>query len=273
MSQPTPSPLSTPLPWDLVSEGYEAEIVPTFERYARDALDLAPPRPTDAVLDVAAGPGTLSLLAATLSASVTAVDFSVAMVERLEGRARARGMTNVTARVADGQALPFDDASFDVAFSMFGLMFFADRHRGLSELRRVLRPGGTVLVSSWHPADEVPVMRVVFGTLRTLLPGPVGPVVAPLSSEASIVAELTSAGFVDVVVHTRTHAIDFADTDALFASFERSNAPLVLLRSRLDAATWSSLSAAIRTALRAEFGAGSVMMEMPAYLGVGRVPS
>ena len=46
--------------------------------------------------------------------------------------------------------------SFDAAFSMFGLIFYSDRARGLQELRRVVRPGAPVVVSSWHPMDTIP---------------------------------------------------------------------------------------------------------------------
>ena len=80
------APLATPLPWDLVSGGYESDIVPMFESYARDALRLSSVTASHAVLDVAAGPGTLALLAAPDVARVEAIDFSPRMVERLERR-------------------------------------------------------------------------------------------------------------------------------------------------------------------------------------------
>src|SRR5262245_7747216 len=143
------SPLSTPIPWDLVADEYALDVVPLFERFADAALDLAAPLEGRRVLDVACGPGTLALRAARLAEEVTALDFSAGMVRQLEAKAAAEGASNLRALQGDGQALPFPDERFDAAFSLFGLMFFPDRARGFAELRRVLVPGGRAVVSSW----------------------------------------------------------------------------------------------------------------------------
>src|SRR4029077_9096481 len=104
--------------------------------------------------DVAAGPGTLSLIAAAAGARVSAIDFSERMVDEFRTRAAAAGLAGaLDIRVGDGQALPFESAAYDCACSIFGLMFFPDRHAGLREMRRVLRPGGRAIVSSWVPFD------------------------------------------------------------------------------------------------------------------------
>ena len=270
MSTAPQSPLATPVPWDLVSAGYESDIVPVFESYARDALRLAGVEAGRHVLDVAAGPGTLALLAAEESARVDAIDFAPAMIERLERRVRERGAENVVARVGDGQALPYADESFDSAFSMFGLMFFPDRAKGFAELRRVLRPGGTALVSSWHPIDAVPAMRVLFTTLRELMPAPAPDGPPPLSSAASVREEMEAAGFRDVEVHTIVHAMRHDSLHAMFESMERSMAPLLLLRTRLGAEAWAPIARKLRDALAVELGEGPAVTEMPAYFGLGR---
>ncbi len=115
-------PLATPEPWDLVAEGYVAENLASFEAFAREALRLVPA--TGDVLDVAAGPGSLSLQAARTAQQVHAVDFAPAMLEQLRARASAAQVENVQVQVADGQDLPFPDARFDASYSMFGLIFF-----------------------------------------------------------------------------------------------------------------------------------------------------
>ncbi|MFO0695941.1 MAG: class I SAM-dependent methyltransferase [Polyangiales bacterium] len=270
MSTAPQSPLATPTPWDLVSAGYESDIVPVFEGYARDALELARVDGTHRVLDVAAGPGTLSLLAAERAHHVEAIDFAPAMIERLARRVRERSVTNVTACVGDGQALPYADESFDAGFSMFGLMFFPDRAKGFAELRRVLRPGGTALVSSWHPVEAVPAMRVLFTTLRELIPMPAPDGPPPLSSAASVREEMEAAGFRDVEVHTLVHEMKHESLAAMFASMERSMAPIVLLRTRLGAEAWAPLAKKLRDALVLELGEGACVTEMPAYVGMGR---
>jgi ubiquinone/menaquinone biosynthesis C-methylase UbiE len=94
------------------------------------------------VLDVAAGPGTLTFLAAPRVARVSAIDFSPTMIEELRARAGREGVGNVDAQVMDAQALTFADSTFDAAFCLFAFMFFPDRARAFREMLRVLRPGG-----------------------------------------------------------------------------------------------------------------------------------
>src|SRR5687767_5317812 len=121
MPDQQPSPLSVPEPWNLVAEGYVAENLAAFEGFAREALRLVPAEGD--VLDVACGPGSLTLLAARTARSVHAIDFSTAMLDELRTRAAAASITNVDAQLGDGQELPFLDARFDSAYSMFGLIF------------------------------------------------------------------------------------------------------------------------------------------------------
>ena len=100
------------------------------------------------VLDIATGTG-LSADAALAtvgpSGHVTAADVSAAMVEK--ARARLGELPNVSVSVEDGEALSFSDESFDAVLCNLGLMFFSDPVRGLSEFRRVLRPGRRAAVS------------------------------------------------------------------------------------------------------------------------------
>ncbi|WP_437878131.1 class I SAM-dependent methyltransferase [Sorangium sp. So ce513] len=267
MTQPA-SPLATPVAWDMVAADYVVDLVPHFEKYAAEALRLADIGPGARVLDVAAGPGTLSLLAAR-EARVTAVDFAPAMVERLRERAARAGLT-VDARVGDGMALPFDEGSFDAAFSMFGLIFFPDRDRGFRELFRVLRPGGRAVVASWTPMDRAPIIADLFSAIREELPGlPFGEGKAPLGDAGELRAEMEAAGFRDVAVHEVEHAIEAPSTEELWGSMVRSNAPLVLLRDKLGAARWDEVGQAIFARLRARFGDGPQRLSMVANLGAG----
>ncbi|WP_437602545.1 class I SAM-dependent methyltransferase [Sorangium sp. So ce590] len=267
MTQPT-SPLAIPVAWDMVAEDYAVDLVPHFEKYAADALRLAGIGPGARVLDVAAGPGTLSLLAAG-EARVTAIDFSPAMVERLRERAARAGLA-VDARVGDGMALPFEDGSFDAAFSMFGLMFFPERDRGFRELFRVLCPGGRAVVGSWALMDRTPILEELFAALRAELPGlPFGDGKAPLGDLGEFRAEMEAAGFRDVSVREVEHALEATSTEELWRSMRRSNAPLVLLRDKLGAARWDELGEAILARLQARFGDGPQRLAMVANLGAG----
>lgn len=115
-----------------------------LERGRRRAHELVAIAPGERVLLDGAGTG-LDLEMMPRGAAVTAVDITPAMVERLRARARALGM-DVTAEVADGHALPFPDASFDVVVLHLILAVIPDPVRCIREAERVLRPGGRVSI-------------------------------------------------------------------------------------------------------------------------------
>jgi SAM-dependent methyltransferase len=112
-----------------------------------EAVDL---RSNQRVLDVAAGNGNATLAAARRFAEVVSTDYVPALLERGAERARAERLP-VTFRQADAEALPFDDASFDVVLSTFGVMFAPDHEQAARELLRVCRPGGRIGLANWTP--------------------------------------------------------------------------------------------------------------------------
>jgi ubiquinone/menaquinone biosynthesis C-methylase UbiE len=267
---PPQSPLATPEPWDLVRDGYVKELWDQFSLFATDALELAKVAPNSDVLDVCTGPGTLALQAAPSARRVVGVDFSANMLEEFRRRAKEGGFAQAEAVQADGQALPFADASFDRAFSMFGLIFFPDRGKGFRELLRVLRPGGRAVVSSWRPFDTVPPIKAVFEVLLELMPElPFGKSKAPLGEPEEFRAELESAGFSNVEVHTVSHKSTASSVGAFWTSMARSTAPLVLLRRRLGEERWATLAESIQAKLAARFGEGPLEIEPFALLGMG----
>lgn len=83
--------VAPPEAWDAIAAGYDAFVAPGEEPFARAGLDLAALKPGDRFLDVAAGPGGLSLPAARRGAQVLATDWSPAMIERLRARVREEG--------------------------------------------------------------------------------------------------------------------------------------------------------------------------------------
>ncbi|MGE8186552.1 class I SAM-dependent methyltransferase [Pseudomonas sp. NPDC086278] len=120
----------------------------------------------EGVLDVAAGNGNATLAAARRGCNVTSTDYVAALLERGEDRARAERL-EVTFQVADAEALPFADASFDAVLSTFGVMFAADQAKAAAELARVCRPGGRIGLANWTPEGFVGLM---FKTLGKHLP-------------------------------------------------------------------------------------------------------
>src|SRR5471030_701466 len=112
-----------------------------------EAVDL---RSIQRVLDVAAGNGNATLAAARRFADVVSTDYVGALLERGRERAEAERLP-VAFRDADAEALPFDDASFDVVLSTFGAMFAPDHEKVAHEMVRVCRPGGKIGMANWTP--------------------------------------------------------------------------------------------------------------------------
>lgn len=190
--------------WDAVARHYEETAHPFTARFAEAALARVPLDACSRVLDVAAGTGALARAAARTGAQVLATDFSPGMVARIA----AAGLPNVEARVMDGQALALPDGAFDAVFSIFGVIMFPDWRRGLSEMARVTRPGGTGIVATWR--DEGAASFLLLGRIRrTLFPEraglPMPEAVRALSTPQDFARELVAAGYRDpeiaVVVH------------------------------------------------------------------------
>jgi SAM-dependent methyltransferase len=104
----------------------------------------------ETVLDVACGNGNATLAAARRWGRVTGIDYVPELVERGAARAAAEGL-RVDFRAGDAESLAFDDNSFDVVLSTYGVMFTADQERAARELTRVCRKGGRIALANWTP--------------------------------------------------------------------------------------------------------------------------
>jgi ubiquinone/menaquinone biosynthesis C-methylase UbiE len=132
-----------------------------------EAIDL---RAGQRVLDVAAGNGNVSLAAARRWCDVVATDYVPALLVRARERAEAERLP-ITIREADAEALPFENGSFDVVVSTFGVMFTPDQERAASELLRVCRKGGKIGLANWTPEGFIGQM---FKTIGRHMPPPAG---------------------------------------------------------------------------------------------------
>lgn len=121
-------------------------------------------------LDIAAGNGNVTMALARRGAAVVSTDYVPALLERGQRRAEAEGLP-VAFQVADAEALPFADGSFDAVASTFGVMFSPDQDRAAAEIMRVCRPGGRIGLANWTPDSFI---GEVFRTLGRYLPPPAG---------------------------------------------------------------------------------------------------
>lgn len=119
-------------------------------------------RPGMKVLDVACGTGNLALPAARTGADVTGVDIAPNLVEQARENAKSEGV-NARFDEGDAEALPYDDASFDAVVTMFGAMFAPRPELVAAELKRVTRPGGSIVMVNWTPAGFIGQMFKTMG--------------------------------------------------------------------------------------------------------------
>ena len=252
--------------WDSVAESYTQHVMPVFENYAREALRISGVAPASELVDIAAGPGTLALMAAELGHTVAAIDFSRGMIDRLRSAANARKL-RIDTKVCDAQALELPADKFQAAFSMFGFMFLPSRARGFAELFRVLRPGGKAVVATWAPLEKTPFMSAVFGSLIELVPG-TPPPAKILDTSETCITEMAMAGFSDVRVESATFAFEAPSLAEYWAWFPSSCAPLAALSKTLGA-DYAPLMQKLYARVEERVGAGPLKVEMPALLTVG----
>jgi ubiquinone/menaquinone biosynthesis C-methylase UbiE len=131
--------------------------------------DSIPVHAGDRVLDVATGSGNTALSAARRACKVTGVDFVPALLDRARERAAAERL-KIDFREGDAEAIPVEDASFDVVLSSFGSMF-AGPGRAASELLRVCRAGGKIGMANWTPTG---MMGDMFRLTSSFNPPPAG---------------------------------------------------------------------------------------------------
>jgi SAM-dependent methyltransferase len=185
---------------------HETTFDASLARYRQPFLDAAGIAADDVVLDIGCGTGQSTCDAARLAASGSAlgVDLSARMLQRARQRAAEQGIANAHFLQADAQIHPFDPASFSVAISHTGAMFFGDPIAAFANIARALRPGGRLVLLVWQSLTHNQWVR----DLSTALAGgrdlPTPPPNAPgpfsLSDPERSRSTLTAAGFTDVTV-------------------------------------------------------------------------
>lgn len=204
----------TRVAWDEIATGYDRTNTPSQMWVASEGLRRAEVRGGMSFLDVAAGSGALSIPAARLGARVTSTDLSPSMLSHLDHRASEEGL-GIETRVMDGHSLEFEDDSFDVAASQFGVMLFPDMPRGVSEMARVTKPGGRVLMNVYGDPHEIEFLSFFVGAIQSVVPGFAGPPMEPvplpfqLHDPERLRRELGAASLSDVGVETIVESTEF----------------------------------------------------------------
>lgn len=231
---------------------------------------------SDRVLDIGCGTGVSTCDAGHAATAGTAlgVDLSAKMLERARQRAKERGLANVTFEQADAQVHPFEQASYDIAMSRFGAMFFADPAAAFANIASAVRPGGRLVLMSWRPLDQqvwLTRVREAFAAGRDLpgepngRPGPFG-----LADPAQVRPLLEGAGFRDVAMREVDEPMRFGATaDEAFAFWAGSGLSHGLL-GQADEATRQRAFAALRELFARHEMKDGVLLGSAAWLTTAR---
>jgi SAM-dependent methyltransferase len=174
-----------------------------FAPWAQVLLEIVPPRPGDAVLDLATGPGTVARPAAQKagpSGRVTGVDLSSAMLDIARSFAAEPDSAPIEYIESPATAMPLKDASFDRAYCQQGLQHMSDPAAALAEVKRLLKPGGRLAVAIWQQSP-FSLFRQVVSNLNIPAEGAQPSTFGREPAELS--AALQQAGFTNVEVQTR----------------------------------------------------------------------
>ncbi|MGW0023768.1 class I SAM-dependent methyltransferase [Rhodococcus sp. NPDC003383] len=189
------------------------EVIPTLGPILVSACEVGA---GDRVLDVAAGSGNAAIPAALTGATVVATDLTPELFETGRRDAAAAGAT-LTWQEADAEALPFDDASFDVVLSCVGVMFAPHHQAAADELVRITRPGGRIGLLSWTPEGFIGRM---FATMKPYAPPPPpGAQPPPLWGDEQHVRSLLGDRVTDVQAHKEKLRVECFGSGEEFRDF------------------------------------------------------
>jgi SAM-dependent methyltransferase len=208
-----------------------ANIVYNASESLAEALDIIP---DERVLDVACGSGNGAIAAARLE------------IEFVE---------------ADAQDLPFEDASFDVAMSIFGAMFAPNQEKAAAELLRVVKPGGRIGMANWTPDGSVGKM---FRTISKHAPPPPGLDSPLLWGTEERLRELFGDGIADLRTERRISRQPFRSANHYIEFFRTYFGPTQMAYERVGAEGEQALTDDLRALLEAESTAGERAMVLEA---------
>jgi ubiquinone/menaquinone biosynthesis C-methylase UbiE len=222
--------------WDLAAAAYERLWQPQLASALATLLGSAALAPRERVLDVACGTGLASFAAAEAvgpAGAVVGVDLSERMVEEARRRAQERNLTRVTFVRMDAERLDLPDADFDVALCGLGLMYVPDPAQALREMRRVLRPGGRVVLAVWGERSRCG-WSAVFPIVEAEVTTEVCPLFFRLGQGGALARLCVDAGFRDTGQRRIAATLAYADADEA-CDAALLGGPVALAWSRFDA--------------------------------------
>jgi SAM-dependent methyltransferase len=194
----------------------------------RAAMERAAMRSGERALDVGCGCGDTTLEIAQRvgpAGFVLGLDVSAPMLAEAERRARERSVSNARFLNADAQTHSFSADGFDVGFSRFGVMFFADPARAFANLGHALRPGGRVAFVCWQAIDRNPWMGVPMAAAAREIPfpppsDPQAPGPFAFADRDRVRKILTDAGFTKIAIDAHEQMLSIGGHGGVDAAVE-----------------------------------------------------
>lgn len=214
MTRPAPSPLRArrlaAQAWVEVADLLDLQLSPL----GLAAMEVLSPRPGEAILDLGCGAGQSVLqLAARVGPQGRVIGVDIARPLLDLARARADGLAQVSFIEADAEALDLPDATFDGAFSRFGVMGFPDPAAAFANFRRMIRPGGRLAFVCWRALEQNELDRL---PLRAAgLESRLDPTPFSFEDPALVRAVLEAAGFDRITIEARDMVVSSGDLEAM----------------------------------------------------------
>lgn len=251
------------LRWAALQERIDAAFAPLTAA----ALDFAAPRQGAAVIDIGCGAGATILgLAARVGPSgrVLGVDVSEPMLAVAARRIASENLDRTDVVLADAATQPFERGAFDLAFSRFGVMFFADPVAAFANVRTALVSGGRLAFACWRPLADNPWFAVPVGALKPLLPpappsDPWAPGPFAFADPDRVRGLLAAAGFEHVAIEPHDTIMRLGDLPAAL-DFVSQIGPASRALNEADAERRPALIEALRAALGAHDGPDGVVL-------------
>jgi len=184
------------------------------------------------VLDVACGTGVVAITAARLGARVRAIDLTPELLERAQENASV-ARVEIDFREGDAEALPFGDGEFDVVLSQFGHMFAPRPRVAITEMLRVLKPGGTIAFATWPPELLIGSSFRLVSSYMPASPPDVSP--SPAWGDVAIVRERLGSAVKDILFDRARMLFPALSVQNYRNHLEQTAGPMLKLVERLSA--------------------------------------
>lgn len=257
------------------ADGYEQLMGRWSRRLAIPFIEFAGLGQGEKVIDVGCGTGSLTfaLAEAAVSTEIAAVDLSPVFVEEAQKRTSD---PRIQIQQADACALPFDAGQFDRAFSLLVLHFVPDPAKAVSEMRRVVRSGGTVAAAVWDHLGGLPSMRMMWDTVAAAN-GKAREARnkyfwQPMMQPGEMRTCFLEQGLVEVEERSLLIRMDYSSFDDYWAPIGSGEGPIGKFVATLEAAERIEAQAAVRAAYEGGRPDGARSFAAVAWACRGTVP-